>query len=467
MEENKTSIPQPSAVGYPPPYGYYPPDDEISLVDLWRISVKRKNIIIILTAITAICALLYALLATPVYRAKATFLPPTVSDIQALNISGFHTLPPISGFHTLPSSENDISGIAPEFHFVSTEFVYSMFKQNLRAVAPRRTAFEKMNLLDRLAPERGQESNFDEIFDALNRSLTVATSKVKNTPMSILPITLTMEGGDPVLIADIVNNVAEEVERVTTAEIIIGLEAKISTGINDLNQKITLLREMAEKQRLDKIERLESADALEHKLIEDIMALLRNKVHKGRLDRILRLQEAAKIARSLDMAEPVGKIKTISGTSLTKPQISTEISNEAPPLYTRGYEALEAEINSLSNRIVDDPFIAELRGLEETLIMLENNRKVEQLKARSNDDAFISPLRDKEYELAWLESISINPLTVTTARVDQAAYPPKQPIKPRRKLIVVLGLMLGLMLGVFVAFIVNFIESQREESVAA
>jgi LPS O-antigen subunit length determinant protein (WzzB/FepE family) len=448
MEENKTSIPQPSAIGYPPPYGYYPTDDEISLVDLWRILVKRKNIIIILTAITAICALLYALLATPVYRAKATFLPPTVSDIQALNISGFHTLPPI---------DNNISGIAPGFHSVSTKFVYSMFDQNLRAVAPRRTAFEKMNLLDRLAPERDQESNFDEIFDALNRSLTVATS--------IPSITLTMEGGDPVLIADIVNNVAEEVERVTTAEIIIGLEAKISAGINDLNQKIKLLREIAEKQRLDKIERLESGDALEHKLIEDIMALLRNKVHKGRLDRILRLQEAAKIARSLDIAEPVGKIKTFSGTSLTNPQISTEISNEAPPLYTRGYEVLEAEIKSLSIRIVDDPFIAELRGLEETLILLENNRKVEQLKARSNDDAFISPLRDKEYELAWLESISINPLTVTSARVDQAAYPPKQPIKPRRKLIVVLGLMLGLMLGVLVAFFVNFIESQREESV--
>ncbi len=360
---------------------------------------------------------------------------------------------------------------------MSTKFVYSMFDQDLRAVTPRRSAFEKMNLLDRLAPETDQESNFDEIFDALNRSLTVATSKVKNTTMSIIPpitltmmsiippITLTMEGGDPVLIADIVNNVAEEVERVTTAEIIIGLEAKISTGINDLKQKIKLLREIAEKRRLDKIERLESGDALEHGLIGDIMALLRNKIHKGRLDRILRLQEAAKIARSLDIAEPVGKIKTISGTSLTKPQISTEKFNGAPPLYTRGYEVLEAEIKSLSNRIVDDPFIAELRGLEETLILLENNRKVEQLKARSNDDAFISRLRDKEYELAWLESISINPLTVTTARVDQAAYPPKRPIKPRRKLIVVLGLMLGLMLGVFVAFFVNFIESQREESV--
>ena len=97
--------------------------------------------------------------------------------------------------------------------------------------------------------------------------------------------------------------------------------------------------------------------------------------------------------------------------------------------------------------------------------MLENNRKIEQLKSRPNVDPFLPRLRDKEYELAWLESIDIDPLSVKTARVDQPAYPAARPVKPRRTLIVVLGLVLGLMLGVFVAFFVNFIESQREESV--
>jgi len=36
-------------------------------------------------------------------------------------------------------------------------------------------------------------------------------------------------------------------------------------------------------------------------------------------------------------------------------------------------------------------------------------------------------------------------------------YAPEQRIKPKRKLIVALGLILGLMLGVFAAFFVNFL----------
>jgi len=150
---------------------------------------------------------------------------------------------------------------------------------------------------------------------------------------------------------------------------------------------------------------------------------------------------------------------------MTNSQILTGISCNAPELYTRGYEAIEAAITSLSNRTVDDPFIPELRGLQEKLKLLDHNRKVEQLKSRENDDPFIKSLRDKENKLARLASINIDPATVKTARLDQAAFPPDKRIKPKRKLIVVLGLMLGLMLGVFAAFFVNFLENQRKEAV--
>ena len=65
------------------------------------------------------------------------------------------------------------------------------------------------------------------------------------------------------------------------------------------------------------------------------------------------------------------------------------------------------------------------------------------------------------------ESIHIDPETVKTVRIDQAAFPPDERIKPKRKLIVVLGLMLGLMLGVFAAFFVNFIDNQKEGAAEA
>ncbi len=141
----------------------------------------------------------------------------------------------------------------------------------------------------------------------------------------------------------------------------------------------------------------------------------------------------------------------------------TNISNNDPQLYKIGFEAIEAQIKSLSNRKTDDPFIPELSKLQAELSLLEHNRKAEQLKTRKDDDPFIKSLRDKQSEIIRLESIQIDPATVKTARLDQAANPSEHRIKPKRKLIVVLGFVSGIILGVFVAFFSNLLEYQRKE----
>jgi len=274
-----------------------------------------------------------------------------------------------------------------------------------------------------------------------------------------------MEWEDPVLTAEIVNRIAEEAERAAKAEILSDIEARVSFRVIELNQELQRLRGITIKRRQDEIERLETADALERNTINDKIASLRDKVRGERLDRIAKLKEAANIAHSLDIKDY--NLKIISDSAMTTSQILTGISSDDLEPYARGYVAIEAEIINLSNRTIDDPFIPELRGLQEKLKLLEHNRKVEQLKSRENDDPFIKSLRVKENELARLASIDIDPATVKTAHIDQAAFPPDKRIKPKRKLIVVLGFMLGLMLGVFAAFFVNFIENQREERAEA
>ena len=136
-------------------------------------------------------------------------------------------------------------------------------------------------------------------------------------------------------------------------------------------------------------------------------------------------------------------------------QIMTDMSNTSSQLYTRGYEALAAEISSLTKRTNDDPYINELRGLENQLKLLEYNRKAEQLKNRTNDAPFVKELREKENTLAYLSTIKIDPATISVANQDRVAFPPENKIKPKRKLIVVLGLVLGLILGVIIAFFRN------------
>jgi len=507
MEDNKATTPQSPAAGYPTPYGYDPREDEINLAELWDVLVKRKMVVLSISAVLTIAAVLYSLLATPVYRAEAVFLPPATSDIEALNIQGLQKF--------------------------NISRVYKMFERNLSSRPPRQAIYDQMNLLDQFEPDRDEDTNLDVIFDEFNQGLSITTPKVKKgeTLIPIPTITFAMEWEDPVLTAEIVNRIADEAEQATKKEILLNIKTQADARVLELNQEIERLHEITIKRRQDEIERLETADALERNNINDKIASLQNKALNDRLaeisrleeadriereaveekistlrnsakakrlDRVAVLKEASGIAHSLDIKDPIGyKLKKISDSALIKSQILTSISNSAPQLYTRGYEAIDAEITSLSNRTIDDPFIPELRGLQdrlkllqhnekiaalkarmdddpfipelrglqEKLKLLEHNRKVEQLKSRQNDDPFITALRDKENELVRLESIHIDPETVKTARLDQAAFPPDKRIKPKRKLIVMLGLMLGLMLGVFVAFFVNFIETQKKKPV--
>ena len=106
------------------------------------------------------------------------------------------------------------------------------------------------------------------------------------------------------------------------------------------------------------------------------------------------------------------------------------ISKSSTPLYYRGYRALNAEINILKNRKSDDPFIIGLRDLQE--------------------------------KLALLRSIKIEEEGIHAVTVDQAAYPPKNRIKPNRRLIVSLGTVVGLFLGIFLVFFVSFVQKQKE-----
>jgi chain length determinant protein (polysaccharide antigen chain regulator) len=101
----------------------------------------------------------------------------------------------------------------------------------------------------------------------------------------------------------------------------------------------------------------------------------------------------------------------------------------------------------------DDPTIAGLRDLQEQLALLN---------AIKSDDPFIEGLRDLQEKLALLRSIKIKEEGMHAVTVDQAAYPPKNPIKPNRRLIVSLSTVVGLFLGIFLVFFVSFVQKQKE-----
>ncbi|MNF99705.1 hypothetical protein D3C84_826160 [compost metagenome] len=132
-----------------------------------------------------------------------------------------------------------------------------------------------------------------------------------------------------------------------------------------------------------------------------------------REDRVARLKEALTVAETVGLEDP--------------PVISSQMVNqltavmEGDLMYMRGARALKAEIRSLESRASDDPFIPELRSLEE--------------------------------RQALYKGIEIDPETVAVFRMDGQIEVPEVPVKPRKVMVLAIGLVIGAVVGLIIAFI--------------
>ena len=163
--------------------------------------------------------------------------------------------------------------------------------------------------------------------------------------------------------------------------------------------------------------------------LDQEIASLRKLTKKKREDAIVILSEAYDIAKKLNINE-------VSLFSIPDDLGSTGMgmSGENSPPYIRGTNALLLEIEALRTRKNDDPYIENLRELEEKI---------------NNYNLYIDQINSDEY--------------IKAALVDQYAVIPEIPIKPKRIQIVAFGIIAGLILGVFVVLILNFIRSVREQ----
>ena len=419
-------------------------DDEIDLRDLIRILIKQKKIIFGVTLLALLGSLAYALFATPVYKAKISFLPPTKGQIASLKI---------------PSSTDATVAITDD----AVIKVYSEFEKNLSSLKLRYQIFEQMNLLSIYSKNANEHTNKIAVFSEFNTKLAIEkpAAKKNETPIPIIYLSLT--GQDPQLLAEILNKTGDLVSSTTKQEVITGVLEEVAFKKAQLKREIDELRAKAERQKNDSITKLQETDQVEREKLEDQIKTLRDSAKTKRMDQITVLTEAAKIAESIGLVEKSALLENAAITTNERNAIYTEVNTQPQPLYLRGSKALHSEIKELTERSSDDPFIPGLRDLEDKIVLLKTNRQIEALKARQSNDPFIETLRDKESELAVLGAFKIDPNQVSVANLDQAAFPPERRESPKRSKIVALGAIGGLFFGVIAAFMLNFWHSLRLE----
>jgi len=287
-------------------------NDEISLVDLWRVIAKRKIIIVVSFFVSVLLMLVYLFFAEPVYKANTSLLPPQQQQIQALLIN-------LQG----------IEGVDGDDRYTA-ESVYIAFLNNLNSQGMRREFFDSHNLIRHYVGRKSMKDvNVDRVFEGLFNERLKVQADIENTSF----VTVSFSDSNPKLAAKWLNQIIDTANKRTVFQLSGDINAGIQSEIIQVRTQLNNKLKFSERRRHDKI---------------------------------VALKEALLIAEALDIKG------TGTFTSMMKTTTSELVINTSQiPLYMRGVKALKEEISVLEKRKSDAPFNEAFRDLQEKLAYME------------------------------------------------------------------------------------------------
>jgi len=407
--------------------------DEIDLAALVRSLWQQKLLIVLVTAAVTLAAGAYAFLTTAEYQVQSILRPAVIKDLDALNRTGVYELTP----------EQAMQRVGATLESYDSRLAFFRSNQEL---------FEALR-----QPNRSLEQNF-EGFNAKAFKMLQPDPKKTDNLSAYVGLQLTYpEGVDG---AALVNGLVEHALQLERERIAADLAVVIQNRLNQLELQISAARASYEATKESQIASLLEADSLKRAELQDELTALRQQLKTHRDNRITKLDEAIRIAKALGISKPTTPSALGEGERSGQGSvIRTEVNNQQIPLYFMGSDALEAERNALLQRRSDDFTEPRVAKIAKELKLLENNRQVEVLNKRENEDLFLKKLAVWREEAARLRSLNLDVSGLKLANLDQPATQPLNPVKPKKLLILALGVVLGGMLGLFIALVRNMLRS--------
>ncbi|OZY59379.1 chain-length determining protein [Pseudomonas lundensis] len=400
---------------------------------LWQ----QKKLILGTTCVVGALALGYAMLAPREYQASTVLRPAAINELDALNRSEVYKLPPTEALLKVGAALD------------SYETRFNFFESHLELFEP----LQKKGVT--------LEQSF-EIFnrDAIN--LIQPDPKKQDSLSPFLKLEMTYpESVDGV---KILNGFVEYAINNQRAQIGADLKVIINNRLRELEEKIDAARSGYKSDKEGKIATLIETDTLERAKLKDELQALRLQLKTERESRIAQLSEAISIARSLGITRPTTPSAMSDAGKGSTQVMRTEITSQSIPLYFMGTQALEAERAALLKRTSDDFTDKRISTIGKKLQMLEVNRQVEQLAKRSNEDLFLKNIEPLRAEVVRLGNLNTDMSKLGIVSIDRKAQTPASPSKPKKALIVGLGLILGCLLGLGIATVRFLVVSRRVAS---
>lgn len=412
------------------------PSDEINLLQLFHRLWEQRLLIALVTTAGVFLAALYAFLATPVYQIKSVLRPPLIKDLDELNRTEVYKLSTDDALKRVGSALDSYE-VRLAF-FRAYPALFAELAQD--GITPEQTfeAFNDQALKLHVPDPKKSDAN-----------LTAYVGLQLDYPATLDGVTILNQ-----LVDFAIQHEREKLER--------DVRIIIENRLKNLALSITTSRANYEASKESRIVQLDEADRLKRALLQDELRALRTQLKTRRENRIAQLGEAIRIADALGIRKPT--TPSALGQDQRSAQgntVRTEVNNQQIPLYFMGTKALEAERKTLQQRKSDDFTEPRIGEILKELQLLENNRQIEVLKLRENEDLFLTDLAKLREEESRLRNLKVDFDTLQLVTIDQRAVEPSKPIKPKKALILALGLVLGGMLGVFIALVRGMVRVAR------
>src|SRR6056297_701022 len=381
----------------PDPYYY---EDEIDLLDLLIVLAKRKKLIIGITTLFALASIAYALLATPIYRADTSIMPPTSNkQSQMMSMMAQAGVPSFA------------SGLATDALGIKTPGELVVGLVNSRNIQDR--LIKRFDLVNRFEAENTE---------ATRLTLSNITSANTDTKTGLVNISVMNE--DPVFSSNLTNAYVNELQNFIQ-----------EIAISDVAQKRLFLEDQVKETHI--------------KLLQAENDLMKYQEKTGIID--------AKSQASAVMENVADLRATIASKEVELNTVKTFATGNNPKVRSlkAELEGLRDQLSQLQAKTESDPSYAV--GLNEL-----PDAGMEYLR-KLRDQKFYETLYGmllKQFEQAKMAEAQ-EPAII---QVIDEAVPPQIKTKPKRKQIVILATVLGFFLSIFLAFVMEFFAKASQDS---
>ncbi|MGE8439385.1 MAG: Wzz/FepE/Etk N-terminal domain-containing protein [Pseudomonas palmensis] len=411
-------------------------NDEFDLLGMLQSIWRQKHVIAGSALIFGMLGAFYAHIITPEYEVSTLLRPAALNELDALNRSGVYSLPPGDALIRVGAALD------------SYETRLGYFRSN----PALRDAFTR--------PEYTAEQAFENFN---HNALKLVQPDPKKADLLSAYIGFEMRYPQGVIGHDVLNGLVQYAIENERRQISDDLKVIVINRLNEVDAKLAAARADYDAKKEGRIAELLEKDSLKRALLQDELRALRVQLKLQREDRISQLDEAISIARSLGFKKP--STPSSMSTNDAGYVIRNEVSNQQLPLYFMGTDALEAERQALRKRGSDDfadPRVAQIR---KEILLLSSNREVEMLRKRENEELFLKGVEALRAERTRLESISTDMSHLHLVSIDRLAVEPVVPVKPKKLLLVALGVILGGLIGLFLALLRNSLTMRKQHHV--